>query len=158
MNKNLQNFWSISKCFYQNPQNIAKKAKEQRKTLLLNYLSKKPIFWMIPPNSHQKIPFLVPDPSLGMIPSVLVYSMHPRRHGTLVSRIPKGLLCVAFADSTIYCLHTEPVDSFAWTIILRLDNNIQCFIKRKKVKKQILLSGQKIRVQARESTDSFCKQ
>ena len=83
----------------------------------------------------QKIPFLVPDPSLGIIPSVLVYSMHPRRHGTLVSRIPKGLLCVAFADSTIYCLHTEPVDSLAWTIILRLDNNIQCFIKRKKVKK-----------------------
>ena len=112
------------------------KGKRQRKTLLLNYLSKKPIFCVIPQNSYQKIPFLVPDPSLGIIPSVLVYSMHPRRHGTLVSRIPKGLLCVAFADSTIYCLHTEPVDSFAWTIILRLDNNIQCFTKRKKVKKQ----------------------
>ena len=136
MNKNLPNFWSILKCFYQNPQNIAKKAKDRERPYCSTTFLKSPFFVWFHQIATKKIPFLVPDPSLGIIPSVLVYSMHPRRHGTLVSRIPKGLLCVAFADSTIYCLHTEPVDSFAWTIILRLDNNIQCFTKRKKVKKQ----------------------
>ena len=47
--------------------------------------------------------------------------------GTLVSIVPKGLLCVAFTDSTLYCLQKESVDSLAWTLIFWPDNNI-CFL------------------------------
>ena len=142
MNKNFAKFLEYFKMlFIKNLKILPKRQKikiKERPYCSTTFL-KSPFFgWFhqMATKKTQKIPFLVPDPSLGIIPSVLVYSMHPRRHGTLVSRIPKGLLCVAFADSTIYCLHTEPVDSLALTIILRLDNNIQCFTKRKKVKKQ----------------------
>ena len=141
MNKNFAKFLEYFKMLFIKILKILpkrQKIKIKERPYCSTTFLKSPIFgWFhqMATKKTQKIPFLVPDPSLGIIPSVLVYSMHPRRHGTLVSRIPKGLLCVAFADSTIYCLHTEPVDSLAWTIILRLDNNIQCFIKRKKVKK-----------------------
>ena len=44
MNKNLPNFWSILKCFYQNPQNIAKKAKNRERPYCSTTFLKSPFF------------------------------------------------------------------------------------------------------------------